>query len=295
VGGGLVLAASTPAAAAPRVAPCATSVVAGESSQVLTVDGTLRTYRLAVPPDPARRRLPLVLNFHGYNSDAVQQAAYSQLEQVGPARGFVVATPQGTGTPAFWNIFPKLAQPNDVGLTRAIIGQLEATACVDPHRVYATGISNGAGLSAYLGCALTKQLAAIAPVAGVNLFAGCPQPGTPLSVVAFHGTDDPTVAYGGGRPTGILSGEVLDPVTTSVAKWARHDRCGPRPTTRQIRPHVIRTDYPRCAAGTAVTLYTIVGGGHTWPGALSIPSLGPVTHEISATDLLLSFFAQHDR
>lgn len=142
---------------------------------------------------------------------------------------------------------------------------------------------------------LTRQLAAIGPVAGVNLFPGCPQPGTPLSVLAFHGTDDPTVAYGGGRPTGVLSGEVLDSVTVSVGKWARHDRCAARPTTRRVRPHVVLTSYGGCSDGTTVQLYTIVGGGHTWPGALDIAGLGPVTHEISATALLLAFFSQHAR
>jgi len=295
-GGGSVALAGAPAAAA--VAPparCSPSVPAGESPQAITVDTTLRTYRLAVPPDPTGRRLPLILNFHGYNSDAAQQAVYSQLEQAGPAHGYLVATPQGTGTPAFWNIFPKLAQPDDVGFARALIAHLEASGCADPHRVYVTGISNGAGLSAYLGCTLTDQLAAIAPVAGVNLYAGCPRAGTPLAVLTFHGTDDPTVFYGGGRPTGLLSGEVLDSVTTSVAKWARHDRCAATPATRSVQPHVIRSTYRGCADGTSVVLYTIVGGGHTWPGALDIASLGPVTHEISATELMLAFFAHHAR
>jgi len=294
-GGSAALAGPPPAVAATRPPGCTPSVPAGESPQTITVDETLRTYRLAVPPDPTGRRLPLILNFHGYNSDAVQQAVYSQLEQAGPAHGYLVATPQGTGTPAFWNIFPKLAQPDDVGLAKTLIGQLEASACADPHRVYVTGISNGAGLSAYLGCTLTRQLAAIAPVAGINLYAGCPRPRTPLAVLAFHGTDDPTVFYGGGRPTGLLSGEVLAPVTTSVARWAHHDGCAATPTTRQVQPHVIRTTYHGCADGTAVVLYSVVGGGHTWPGALDIPSLGPVTDEISATDLMLSFFAHHTR
>jgi polyhydroxybutyrate depolymerase len=287
--------AGTPAGAAAAAPGCSTAVTPGVSTQTLTVDATVRTYRLAVPADPHHRQLPLILNFHGYGSDAVQQAVYSGLEQAGPARGFVVVTPQGTGTPAFWNMFPQLAQPNDVGFARALMRHLETTGCVDPSRIYATGISNGAGLTAYLGCALTRQLGAIAPVAGVNLFGGCPHPGPPLSVLAFHGTDDPTVFYGGGRPTGVLSGEVLDAVPTSVAKWARHDQCAARPTTRRARPQVIVTTYLRCASGTTVRLYTIVGGGHTWPGAFNVAGLGPVTHEISATALILAFFAQHVR
>ena len=70
--------------------------------------------------------------------------------------------------------------------------------CIDPVRVFATGISNGAMFSTVLACALPGRFAAIAPVSGVNATAAC-RAGTPrVSVLAFHGTADPIVPYQGG-------------------------------------------------------------------------------------------------
>jgi poly(3-hydroxybutyrate) depolymerase len=40
----------------------------------------------------------------------------------------------------------------------------------------------------------------------------------------------------------------------------------------------------------SVTLYTIIGGGHSWPGADPTKSIGLTTKQINATSLVLSFF-----
>jgi polyhydroxybutyrate depolymerase len=277
----------------PRPA-CRAPAAAATTTETIPVDGAIRSYRLAIPAGRGTQRRPLILNFHGYGSTAVEQAFYSQLESKGPARGFVVATPQGTGTPAFWNILPQLPHPDDVSLATTIIDRLEVTSCVDPSRVYVTGISNGGGLTSELGCRLTRQLAAIAPVAGVNLVAGCSR-GLPISVLVFHGNTDPTVPYRGGDPGGLLRSEQLPSVPQAVATWAEHDRCMAKPVVRQVSVHVVRTDYSRCASGVQVQLYTIEGGGHTWPGALDVARLGPVTHEINAADLIITFFSHFRR
>jgi polyhydroxybutyrate depolymerase len=43
-----------------------------------------------------------------------------------------------------------------------------------------------------------------------------------------------------------------------------------------------------------VVLYTISGGGHTWPGRTStFQFLGPTTLDISANDLMWDFFTRH--
>lgn len=258
------------------------------------VAGTTREFRLAVPADDGHRALSLVLNFHGYSGNAAQQADYSQLEAKGPRRGFVIATPEGTGYPAFWNIVPQqLAAPDDVGFVNALIDQIERTVCIDPTRVYATGISNGAGFSALLGCRIANRLAAIAPVAGINLVAACPA-GTPLSVIAFHGAADPVVGYAG-NTLRFLPDLPHTPVPTSVAGWARRARCASPPAMKTVTRHVRLTSYPKCTAGTTVALYTIVGGGHTWPGSIDEAYLGTTTHEINATDLILTFFSRHTR
>jgi len=53
----------------------------------------------------------------------------------------------------------------------------------------------------------------------------------------------------------------------------------------------VRT-YGGCDHGLAATLYTIEGGGHTWPGGtVDLTQFGGTTHTISATDLILDFFS----
>lgn len=42
-------------------------------------------------------------------------------------------------------------------------------------------------------------------------------------------------------------------------------------------------------------LYTVEGGGHTWPGGKSLPEwmVGRTTRDISATQVMWAFFLQH--
>jgi polyhydroxybutyrate depolymerase len=57
--------------------------------------------------------------------------------------------------------------------------------------------------------------------------------------------------------------------------------------------------YARCPHGdNEALLYTVIGGGHTWPGAeidYPVEEAGLTTHAIRATELILDFFASHRR
>ena len=48
---------------------------------------------------------------------------------------------------------------------------------------------------------------------------------------------------------------------------------------------VIRTEYTNCADDASVVLYTIRGGGHSWPGGKPMPEwfVGPTSRSIDAT------------
>lgn len=83
-----------------------------------------------------------------------------------------------------------------MGAVAALLDQLEGIACVDPDRVFATGISNEAFLAHRLGCELADRIAAIAPVAGGNLMLVC-DPARPVSVLQFHGLADAVVPFEG--------------------------------------------------------------------------------------------------
>jgi polyhydroxybutyrate depolymerase len=272
---------------------CGSPAMAGTTTEMLDVAGAPRQYRLAVPSEPTGKRpLPLILNFHGARSNDVAQAVVSQLEEKGPARGFVVITPLSNlgewSKPEF-----KFFEPNDANLAfpRALIDAAAANLCIDKRRVYATGLSDGAGMSAYLGCKLSRQLAAIAPVAGVNLAEPCPH-GKPMSVIAFHGTADASVAYGGGAVPGRPAMDVPS-VETAVQAWAQRAGCRTKPASQAIGTEVQRITYRGCDRANAVVLYSVTGGGHTTPGSVDVPRNGHVTQDINAADLMLDFFSRH--
>src|SRR5260370_12479541 len=135
----------------------------------------------------------------------------------------------------------KVPKPEDVALTNAIIVDLEQALCIDRTRVYSTGISNGAGMTALLGCRIPNRLAAIAPVSGVNLVAGCPKGTPPLSVLAFHGDADGVVGYGGGHTSSSLGGIPPAPRPRQLDAWGEPGHCGRWPTAGQtcapVQPH----------------------------------------------------------
>ncbi|HUF84918.1 MAG TPA: PHB depolymerase family esterase [Acidimicrobiia bacterium] len=271
----------------------------GVTPETLTTADGVREYRLAIPDRyTGKKPLPLVLNFHGLGSNAEQQAAYSELEEKGPARNYIVITPEGQKLAGFgfWNVLPELASPDDVGFVGALIDNAAATLCIDTRRVYATGMSNGGGMAAYLGCNLGDRLAAIAPVAGVNLEFGPCTSEERVPVIAFHGQRDAIVPYYGG-PLGILllQDRILPAADEAVAQWGERDGCKTPPKNKSVSEHVQLIDYSGCKAKTDVQLYSVSDGGHTWPGSIPVGPLGETTTEINATDLILDFFDKHAR
>jgi polyhydroxybutyrate depolymerase len=258
--------------------------------------GTIRTsvgedereYLLHTPPageDPGP--WPLVLNFHGFTSDADSQADYSRLHDAADERGFVVATPEGRGRLAQWNLPPGDDATADVDFALAVVDAVGAERCIDLDRVYATGISNGGAFATVLSCELDDTIAGVAPVAGVNLVEPCPDR-RPVAVVAFHGTDDDIVPYDGGA---VLFGLVgSEPVEETMAAWADRNGCEAEPSVERVGSEVRRLSWSGCEA--PVELFVVEGGGHTWPGAEEVTGLGHVTDEIDASGLVLERFSE---
>ena len=62
-----------------------------------------------------------------------------------------------------------------------------------------------------------------------------------------------------------------------------------------VATDVTRLEYTKCADDAAVVLYTIQGGGHTWPGGKPLPEwfVGPTSNSIDATSLMWAFFREH--
>jgi polyhydroxybutyrate depolymerase len=165
--------------------------------RTLTSGGLERGYLLARPEhaDPAHPA-PLILEFHGLMSNAEQQAAYSGLAAAATRRGFVVVTPQGSGRVPHWN-YPGTRGADDVRFVDDLVAAVGQELAVDERRIFAAGISNGAGLVMTMVSRVRHRLAGVAAVAGANI-ARAASP-TALDVLVFHGTADGLIPYAGGR------------------------------------------------------------------------------------------------
>lgn len=248
-----------------------------------------RGYRLHVPARfEAGKAAPLVLNFHGLGSNGAEQEVYSGLLSISDREGFLLVSPDGTGTPRAWNILNLGFGVDDDAFVSDLLDALEKELCIDLRRVYSTGMSNGAFFSSQLACRFGGRIAAIAPVAGVrNPTTACPV-GVP--VLAFHGVDDGVVPFEPGRVLGIFD---YGGARAEVAGWAKRNGCDADAVEERVAPHVARETYPGCDNGDDTALVVIEDGGHTWPGAITVPGLGATNREISAAELIWAFFQAH--
>lgn len=272
----------------------------GRTDEQVDVAGSLRSYLLEVPPGyDGETPVPLIVNLHGSGSTAEQQVLYSDLAAAAAEEGAVVATPDGQGERQQFSLQPDGV---DVALVEALLDELGARLCVDEERLAAVGISNGAALSAVSGCALGDRLASIGLVAATVGPLDC-TPDVRVSVIAFHGTDDQVVPYGGGQINssgGQNDGIDVLPAEDGIAAWARQDGCDPAPAVAEVAPDVDLLAFEDCPDGLDVQLYRVEGAGHVWPGsAIDVGAiqerLGPNTDSIDASALIVDFVVEHPK
>ena len=263
----------------------------------ITHGGLERDYTLYIPASYSTGTdLPLVLNFHGYTSNAWQQAFYSNFNTVSDEEGFIIVYPEGTedntGT-SHWNVGWGGSTVDDIGFTSALIDSISAEYSINQDRVYSTGMSNGGFMSYQLACELSDRIAAIASVTGsmnMGWFNSC-NPNHPMPVMEIHGTLDLSVSYNASSFTESIP-DILD-------FWANFNNCNSTAIVINV-PNTSTTD--GCTAehhiwengnnGSTVEHYKIIGGEHSWPGSLL--SNGVTNQDIDASEKIWEFFSKYD-
>ena len=286
-----VVDAPQPSAGCGKPAPVAPGTSGAET---LSSGGRSRAYRLHVPVGyQSTHPYPLVLNFHGHGSNAARQEAYTGFSLLADRHGFIVTYPQGLvgpdGRTGWASGGPNKPQANDVFFVSDLITALQARLCVDPARVYATGFSNGGGLTSVLACRLAGRIAAFAPVAGSYFMpAGGCDPVRPVPILEFHGTADGTVPYGGNAVTHLIG------AWSWATGWAARDGCTAAPVQLGAwRGGVLDLGWTGCRGGATVIHYRLAGGTHVWPGAPSGQRVPPSDATCDASSLIWDFFVAH--
>lgn len=276
-----------------------TPVESGDHTRTLLWDGRQRSYIAHIPPGyDGSEPLPLVFDFHGGGGNANYARDMTLFSDKADEEGFIVVYPNGTGRLPnrllTWNggtccAYAAENDIDDVGFVRAVVDDLGVWVNIDPQRIYATGLSNGAIMSYRLACEAADLFAAVAPVAGTLNYAPC-QPSEPVAVLHIHGLADENVPYYGGVGVG-LSGVDFEPVPSTVAFWVGANDCSRDPVITEGE-HVIHDVYSECDGGVAVELYTLIEGGHSWPGGEPSGREGAdePSPYLDATDVIWDFF-----
>ena len=305
-------AAPSSADAPPRPSPGCAAPATDEVTSMrvdLTVASQERWYLLTTPP-PTTDPLPLVVDLHGLMEGAEIHSIMTQFGPMAQREGFVVAFPHGSGDPVRWDADPASSPNDDVEFLDTMIEQLGEQRCIDEARVYATGLSYGAIMTTFLGCERSDTFAAIAPIDGITIPAGC-DPSRPVPMLSSHGTEDPILLFnggygdigglvGGGEPPMATTAPVDAPADldgpgypATVAEWAELNGCKGEFSDTDVSDTVAHRVYD-CPTDAAVEFYIVEGGGHSWPSSefsAAIESMvGPTTFDIDATDLAWRFF-----
>ncbi|CAB4364198.1 MAG: hypothetical protein F2681_01080 [Actinobacteria bacterium] len=289
---------------------CGAAIPPGETTQPFTAAGLDGSYIRHLPPVyDGTRALPLVIDLHGWSESAAIHVQFSGLGATGDKHGFITITPAIERPVDLWNTSSGSA---DLTWLEGMLDDAEASTCIDTNRVFFAGMSNGAMMTSRVACWIPDRVAAAAPVAGVRHESDC-APGRTVPMIAFHGTDDAYLAYTGGygpkvaalpRPDGsgpigtavIAGDEAPVAVPDVVAAWANANGCTGDPVDTDVADDVVRRTWT-CPADGETVLYTITGGGHTWPGsavAAKVEDLiGRTTMSISANELMWEFFRRH--
>ena len=265
----------------------------GQFTQSFSFQGAPRTYQLYVPRVyTGTQNVPVVFNFHGYGSNAVQQMVYGNFKPEADRDDFLIVAPDGQDPAArHFNLTNEPGLQNDVLMVGSLLDHIEATLCVDTRRVYSTGMSDGGAMTSVLACVAFNRFAAFAAVAVIVNRSGCGGK-HPIAISAYSGTADPIVPFNGGK-VNCCGGAAVGSAPGAMAAWAAHNHCKPAYHDERLGTEVRKRTWSGCDAGSATVFYIIDGGGHTWPGSIPIAALGKTTQQLDASATIWKFFQAH--
>lgn len=251
---------------------------------------------------------PLVLVLHGAGGDGVHVLDNDGWAAKADKEGFVAVAPTGLPAlprlaanfktnPRLWNSGQLPARSpraaiDDVAYVAALLDEVRKRVPGDPARVFATGHSNGGGMTFRLGAELSERFAALAPVAGMMAVKD-PKPKKPMPTLYVIGTKDPLQPLAGGDVKLPWGNRTNGPVADYLTGWAKALGCETEPKAVSEKDGLRRVQYPSKSDGPTLSVIYIEGQGHTWPGGkATLPEsvMGPTTDKLNATDAIWEFF-----
>lgn len=289
---------------------CGVSLSATLEHLELKAEGHTWTYHLHVPTQSSQRGAPLVIVFHGAGGNGLDYLNKNGWAALSEQEGFVVVAPDGLPAiprmPANFRLNPRLwnsgqlnarsprAKINDMVFVNALLADVAQRTSVDTKRIYATGHSNGAGMTFKVGAELSNRFAGIATVMGLNSSEGA-HPVKALPTLMLLGTRDPLNPLEGGERQLPWGKSTVPPVAQGIQAWARSLDCTAPALKERDDEQVTVERFDRCRDSATFTVWYLKGQGHAWPGGqesgLPESVMGPNVSRVQATAVIWQFFS----
>ena len=270
-------------------------------------DYSERRYSVHVPEDlDDSEPVPLVMVLHGASMSGSLMETITGFSELADEQGFIVVYPESETSN--WDFGYGISTPqgnqrvDDVGFLTHVVAEISAEHNIDPNRVLVAGYSNGASMAYRLGCEAPETFTALAGVASpasVGSLTGCTSDSpNPISVLIIHGSADPILSW---EATYAANGQqVALSALETFQFWAIVAGCDPDAVIGSELNDIDEADGSKvrialvfdCNEGTAVGLYGVIDGGHTWPGRPfnSRFELGSTNMDFDATRTIWDWF-----
>ncbi len=259
-------------------------------------NGFNRMYTL-YKPDNLKEKAPLVFILHGYTSNSTNIMNYSAMNSIADRHGFMVCYPQGTRNlytgQTHWNAnLTEMSSVNDSAFLKDLAKKLQAEYDLSDKNTFVGGMSNGGFMSYTLACERSDTFKAIASITGTMSgydWRNC-NPGK-VPVLQISGTNDMVVPMDGSMSSAGGWGGAPH-IERIMTYWSNINECNQvksenLPNINNNDNSFVRIDKKTdCYSNHEVWLYTVFGGGHTWPGAWG-------NMDISASEEIWKFFSRY--
>ena len=271
---------------------------AAPKKEIINFDEKIREYYVSLPKDTSKP-VPIIINFHGFLSHAMDQQGFSQMDNYAHQNGIGVIYPEGIKRS--WNVGKAiLNDENDIGFVNALIDSVSLKYNIDSNRIYACGFSNGGTFSYELICGLSNKIAAFGSVGGnfsINENRLC-NIEREIPLIHIHGTRDRLQKYN------HSDGDFLSTIE-SVNYWAKYNQFDIKVVENIEDFHkkdgttVEKHTYSKNNSNTQVIHFKVVKGGHLWLGSPIADWLtlrlffGRNNHEINSSKEIVDFFLKY--
>ncbi len=295
-----------------------------------------RFYKIYIPSGyNPKKSTPLVIVFHGGGGNMEKSSQYFKFNQKAEKENFLVVYPEGTGVRIGENLLgtwnggdccgpAKENNIDDVGFIKKMLTNIKNTFNINDKMIFSTGMSNGAIMTYRLACELSKEIAAVAPVASVGHYQNC-HPERPVPILHIHGLNDPCAPYNGcqecksciqtylkalGIKTKNNNSSAMS-VPKYIERWRKTNKCSDKTKTIYKKGGATCKKYLNCLDNADIILCTVKNMGHVWPGKAEYGStscqqkpngklcslwkkiVGKTSTDISANDMIWDFFKKH--